>query len=220
MTPSTLPWRRVVVAAVAVLATTSCTSTPAAEPDAPSGQPVPSASAIAGGEGACTEALREGPLIDPDDSVMGQPPPGAEPLPVVSLPRLDTCELGSTADWVGRPLVVNFWASWCGPCRAEMPMLDEFARSNADQLDLVGVTVDFRPADATDFLGEVPVDFDSWFDPDGQVLGRDLSVRAMPTTLFVDADGIVVHRHLGEITEAQLADAVNEHLGVGPDSAE
>ncbi|MBY5161088.1 TlpA family protein disulfide reductase [Salsipaludibacter albus] len=223
------PRRRVlgiVTTVVVAAAVVSCTS---GEPDtAPDTvEPVttvtsdPSAAdPVAGGDGACTEALREGPLIDPEDSTLGDPPPGAEPLPIVALPHVQTCELTSTADWIGRPLVINFWASWCGPCREEMPMLDQFATDNADRLDLVGVTVDFRPDDATEFLDEVDVGFDSWLDPDGQVLAREVSVRPMPTTLFVDADGMVVHRHIGEITRAQLADAVTEHLGVETDSAE
>ncbi len=217
------------VGAVVVLASLAGCSGSAA-PDAATGTAGAAATAataagptspeeIQGGDGACTEALREGPLIDPEDSALGDPPPGAEPLPIVGLPRIDTCELGSTADWLGRPLVVNFWASWCGPCRAEMPMLDAFARDNDDRLDLVGVTVDFRPDDATAFLDEVQVDFDSWFDPDGQVLAREVSVRPMPTTLFVDPDGVVVHRHIGEITRDQLEQAVSDHLGVETDSA-
>ncbi len=169
--------------------------------------------AVQAGAGACGDALREGPLIDPEDSALGAPQPGEEPLPIVDLPRLDTCELGSTADWLGGPLVVNFWASWCGPCREEMPELDDYARGHADEVDLVGVTIDFRQEDAEAFLDEVPVDFPSWFDPDAQVLGREVSVRSMPTTLFVDAEGTIVHRHVGPITRAELEEAVATHLG-------
>ncbi len=169
---------------------------------------------IQGGDGACTDALRSGPLIDPSDQALGAPQPGEEPLPIVNLPRLDTCELASTADWLGGPLVINFWASWCGPCRDEMPELDAWAAQRAGEVDLVGVNIDFRQVDAEEFLEQVPVDFPSWFDPDAQVLGDRVSVRSMPTTLFVDPDGTIVHRHLGPITVDQLNDAVQEHLGV------
>ncbi len=208
-----------VVAVVVALVLAGCTASGDAEPgdepgDGATGQAVQDPSDIQGGDGACTDALRSGPLIDPSDQALGAPQPGEEPLPIVNLPRLDTCELGSTADWLGGPLVINFWASWCGPCRAEMPDLDEWARSRTGEVDLVGVNIDFRQVDAEEFLEQVPVDFPSWFDPDAQVLGDRVSIRSMPTTLFVDADGLIVHRHLGPISRDQLDDAASEHLGV------
>jgi thiol-disulfide isomerase/thioredoxin len=112
------------------------------------------------------------------------------------------------AQWRGRPLVVNFWATWCPPCVREMPELDRFHREFAPRgWQVVGLAVD-NLAPVRDFLQRIPVGF-----PIGMAgfagieIGRTLgnAAGALPFTVLLGSDGRIAHRKLGETTHAQLA---------------
>ncbi len=155
---------------------------------------------------AAAAELPDGPLTDQADA--------AAPFPSVVVRALDDCVPVDTASWVGEPLVVNFWASWCGPCRAEMPDLAMAAREFDGRVRFVGVTFMDRPEDSLAFLEEIPVGYDTFIDANGQDLFRAIEARGTPATVLVDADGAVVFRHAGQISAADLATAISEHLGV------
>ncbi len=110
------------------------------------------------------------------------------------------------------PLVVNLWAQWCLPCRAELPY---FARLHKAGVDVLGVDFqDTQPELALSLAADSGVGYPSVADVEGS-LRAPLRVVGMPTTLFVDADGRVTARLAQEFTSyAELADAVREHLGV------
>lgn len=142
--------------------------------------------------------------------------PTDDPLPIVVVARLDDCTPESTASWVGEPLVLNFWASWCEPCKAEMPALAAVARDLGGVVRFIGVTFNDEPDDSRAFLrDEVRVPWDNYVDANGQDLFRALAARGTPSTVLVDAEGTVVHRHAGAITADQLAAALSTHLGIG-----
>ena len=105
------------------------------------------------------------------------------------------------AELRGTPVVLNFWASWCGPCRKEIPALAAFQAANPD-LAVVGVSYQDDPADALAFAEETGADWPSVID-DGP-LGSAYGVPGLPATFFIDAEGRVVGRILGEATEATL----------------
>ena len=116
------------------------------------------------------------------------------------------------ADFDGRPLVVNFWASWCVPCRKEMPALQAAAARLDGWVGFVGINhLDTREA-ASAFEREMGVTYPSGFDPDGAV-ARDYGVVGLPTTVLVDVDGRIVARRLGEISQAELLALVDEAFG-------
>jgi len=98
-------------------------------------------------------------------------------------------------------VVLNFWASWCGPCRKEIPALAAFRAANPD-LAVVGVSYQDDPADALAFAEETGADWPSVID-DGPI-GSAFGVPGLPATFFIDAEGRVVGRILGEATEATL----------------
>lgn len=100
-------------------------------------------------------------------------------------------------DYRGRVVVVDFWASWCVPCRRSFPWLNSMqARYGDDGLVIIGVNLDSEPGDADTFLDQYPADFTIIRDADG-VLARQFEVAAMPTSYVVDRDGHIIARHLG-----------------------
>lgn len=97
----------------------------------------------------------------------------------------------------GHPLVINFWASWCGPCRAEMPMLVKAWHAYAARgVVVLGLDVDDTPADARRFLADHRVDYPIVTVPGDRLL-RAYGVVGLPTTVFVDASGMIRARQLG-----------------------
>ncbi|MDD5250064.1 MAG: TlpA disulfide reductase family protein [Rhodocyclaceae bacterium] len=99
----------------------------------------------------------------------------------------------------GSPVIVNFWASWCEPCRAEMPSLQRLAeRWRGRGLSVLTVAVGDRPEQAERFLWESGVVLPLLHDPD-QALAHSLSVRALPTTLVLDGNRRIVARGRGAI---------------------
>jgi peroxiredoxin len=97
----------------------------------------------------------------------------------------------------GQVVMINFWASWCGPCRQEMPLLDEIhARYSPMGFTMLGVNVEEDSAKAKALLKDLPVDFPILFDQKNQV-SKDYDVIAMPSTVLVDRDGNIRYIHRG-----------------------
>lgn len=97
----------------------------------------------------------------------------------------------------GQVVMVNFWASWCGPCRTEMPLMDAiYKKYQKLGFTILAVNVDEDSEDADRFLEQVPVSFPVLYDPESYVSGL-YDVKAMPTTLMVDRDGNLRAVHLG-----------------------
>lgn len=97
----------------------------------------------------------------------------------------------------GKVVMLNFWASWCGPCRQEMPLLDQMhKRYSALGFTLVGVNVDANSKDAEQWLSKTPVSFPVLFDRDSKVSAM-YDVKAMPSTVFIDRKGNVRYLHKG-----------------------
>ncbi|GMG88077.1 TlpA family protein disulfide reductase [Biformimicrobium ophioploci] len=97
----------------------------------------------------------------------------------------------------GEVIMINFWASWCGPCRKEMPLLNELdKRYKPAGFKVWGVNVDANRADAEAMLEKIPVDFAVLFDSDSSV-SQQFGIDAMPSTVFIDRDGKVRHIHRG-----------------------
>jgi thiol-disulfide isomerase/thioredoxin len=95
----------------------------------------------------------------------------------------------------GQVVMINFWASWCGPCRQEFPALDEMYRKYKPMgFTMVGINVETEKTDAERFLGMRPVSFPILFDPDNSVSGS-YGVSAMPTTVLVDRQGRLRWQH-------------------------
>ena len=139
---------------------------------------------------------------------------GGDPLPSAVLPVLSDADDGATVatdDWVGTPTVVNFWATWCAFCVEEMPDFQTVHADLGDAVRFVGVDREDRRDEALDFVEAVGVTYDLVEDPEGDFFFAT-QARGMPTTLFVDADGVIQHRVAGALSEERLRELIDEHL--------
>jgi cytochrome c biogenesis protein CcmG/thiol:disulfide interchange protein DsbE len=114
----------------------------------------------------------------------------------------------------GHPVVINKWASWCGPCRAEFPILQDVATERGREVAFLGVDArDKRPA-AADFLSRFPLPFPSYEDPDEKIARAIKAPANFPVTLFLDATGKPVFIHQGGYrTRDELAADIDARLG-------
>jgi thiol-disulfide isomerase/thioredoxin len=129
-------------------------------------------------------------------------------LPALELPALDgsgTLRL----DEVEGPAVVNLWATWCAPCRRELPDFDAVAAETEGEVRFLGVNVSDRAEDAAAFIDELGIGFEQYLDLDGE-LSAELGTATLPVTLLVDAEGVIRIEHLGPLDEQGLRDAIAE----------
>ncbi len=114
----------------------------------------------------------------------------------------------------GHPVVINKWASWCNPCRAEFPAFQQLATERGKDIAFLGLNAGDSEQPARKFLGEYPVPFPSYEDPDEKI-ARELKAPAnYPITLFLDARGKTAFIHQGGYTsKQQLAADVERYLG-------
>jgi cytochrome c biogenesis protein CcmG/thiol:disulfide interchange protein DsbE len=144
-------------------------------------------------------------LAPADASTSYRPSGRARPVPTEQLAPVTGDEFGGILVGLrGTPVVVNVWASWCPPCRAEMPLLERAADEFDGRVVFLGVASrDSVPA-AAEFLDEVGVTYPNVFDATGQVR-EDLELRGFPTTYVFDADGELREAVVGGVTEPRLA---------------
>lgn len=140
------------------------------------------------------------------------PEPGASQLPTQRLATLDGGPAGFAQ---GQPVVLNLWASWCPPCRREMPMMTEVA---AEETEVAMVFANQGEGEATirRFLEaqDLP-QAGMWLDP-SSTMQAEFTVPGLPATLFFDASGALHHIHMGEISRAGLLSRMDEIRGPAP----
>jgi len=179
------------------------------------------AGVLAGGAWAWVQGRRRGvssrELLAPFGAALGMAVAALLVLPVApQRPTLEAMDVsvagldGATVDvaaWQGRPTVVNLWATWCGPCRRELPMLIEVV-GGRDDVRLALVSQGEGAATVRDYLAREGLDVDDvWLDRAG-ALGRAVSLTGLPTTLFVDASGRVREVAFGELSRARVAEGL------------
>jgi cytochrome c biogenesis protein CcmG/thiol:disulfide interchange protein DsbE len=116
------------------------------------------------------------------------------------------------AELRGTPIVVNQWASWCPPCRAEFPIFQRLAQKYAGRVAFLGVDMQDDREAAMTFMGEFPTLYPHYFDEDGSISRLFGGGRVSPTTGFYDARGELVFSHLGAYADdAQLDAEIRRH---------
>lgn len=140
---------------------------------------------------------------------------GVEAGDVSELPTITAAEARTLLESSDRPVVLNVWASWCGPCRSEAPLLRRAHAEFGEDVRFVGIDVRDDQAAARSFIAEFDLrGFDHYFDRSGDV-PADLGGIGVPQTWFFSAGGELVHQHNGVIDERTLALQIDELLRTG-----
>lgn len=182
-----------VVAAVAVIAT---------------------AFALGPGSGSVDPGTSARPAADSSPTVSE---PQAGQLPDLEFTRFRTGETDRLGAYRGKPLVINFFASWCTSCLAELPRLEQAYQDHQDELVFLGLNLQDSRESAAEVIRDAGLTYPIGVDPQGQLF-QALGGVGMPTTLFVAADGTVLERHTGELSVEQLTAKLEGHgmITVGP----
>ncbi|GAB3326927.1 hypothetical protein GCM10027451_52300 [Geodermatophilus aquaeductus] len=184
--------RRPAAALLVAVALSGCAARPPAPAADTGAPPVAVPDAVAGCEALAADGATTG---------------GADGLPALRLPCLTGGQEVALEDLGGRPVVVNLWASWCAPCREEMPLLQAAYERHGDRVGFLGVdTEDSRPA-AVSLLTDLGVTYAQVVDED-KALMTALAVPGLPVTLAVAADGRVVDRQVGQVSAERLEELV------------
>ena len=137
--------------------------------------------------------------------------PGGDPAPEVTFDYFDGSE-GSLADFAGTPLVLNFWASWCPACVAEMPDFQAVHQQLGDDVVFLGLDMqDISRESALDLIQSTGVDYVLADDPTGEIF-QAFGGFSMPTTVFINEAGEIVDTHNGTIFADDLTAKINELL--------
>jgi thiol-disulfide isomerase/thioredoxin len=138
---------------------------------------------------------------------------GGGDLPSIEVEMADgtTATLSDFVD--GRPLVLNFFASWCAPCRAEMPDFAAVHRDVGDRVSFLGLALQDTNDASAELVELTDVAYPWGLDPTGEIFA-EFGGFAMPTTVYIAADGEIVGKENGAIDESQLRDRITELFGV------
>ena len=142
----------------------------------------------------------------------GRVPAVGEAAPDFTLKNLDGQEIPLSVQR-GHPVLINFWATWCAPCRVEMPdLVRAFNARQADGLKILAINATYQDAlpEVQSFAKEFNIPFPVLLDDTGAVARDRYGLRGMPMSIFIDRQGIIIRRHLGAMTSEQIDKFVDE----------
>lgn len=114
----------------------------------------------------------------------------------------------SSADLEGQPIILNFWSTWCGPCKYEHPLLLQAARERPD-VKFFGVLYSDQPDKAKRYLDKAGSAYPTLIDPNNGT-ATDFGVAGVPETFFIDRNGVIVHKHAGAVYPQLMLEKLTE----------
>ena len=136
-----------------------------------------------------------------------------DPAPDKELPSLDESGGGSLVDYRGRWVLINFWASWCEPCRSEAPALERFQRTHGgESFTVLGINLDDASDDARAFVREHGLSYPQLRDGDGRERRNAYGMTGFPESFLVDPDGRIALIRRGPVNDEYLAEQVKPML--------
>lgn len=115
----------------------------------------------------------------------------------------------------GHPSLINFWASWCSPCQAEIPELQRLSQAYRSRVDFIGIDTRDQKSSALSFLKSLGVTYPTLFDEEGTVaqsIGRLTAIQGLPFSLLIDSHGRIAALYLGMVSASEVNDALTELL--------
>ncbi len=158
------------------------------------------------GVAAALFANSQAPSLSPTQVIPGTP----KPAPDFML-KLFSGQTITLKDFAGKkPVVINFWASWCPPCRQEAPALAKVSRMYEGRVEFIGVVINDTEANALAFMKEFGISYDNGIDQDN--IARKYRITGIPETFWIDKQGQLVGHWIGAIDEANLASRTQKLL--------
>jgi len=146
-----------------------------------------------------------------DTTRLSEPPVVGKEMPALILADLEGKTI-DTATLTGKPLIINFWATWCPPCKEEMPLLQEFSRVNQESVAVIGINVMESNAVVKEYVQTNKISFTILLDSDGRVQ-EAYRILGLPTTYFVDENKILRAQHIG-VLDRELLDEYRKMIGL------
>lgn len=102
------------------------------------------------------------------------------------------------SDYKGKKVMLNFWATWCPPCKAEMPEMQEFHEASKDEVEVLAINMDTQN-DVAGFIKKMGITFPILLDEKNEV-NKNYQIISIPTTFFIDKNGVITHKFIGAMT--------------------
>jgi len=153
-------------------------------------------------------------LPAPARSYSAPAPVAGAPAPDFTLKSLDD-EMVTLSQFRGQPVLINFWATWCPPCRLEMPdLVKAYEAHQPEGFVLLGVNLTFQDSlpDVQAFVDEFGMTFPVLLDEAGEVTENLYRLRGLPLSVFVNREGVIARLHIGALTASQIETYVGEIL--------